>query len=155
MTRINLTKASVLADQHLMREYNELPRVLGLLDKHFAKTKKLPTNLPKNYTMGTGHIKFFYDKLLFLQKRQAELVAELLKRNYNIQYIDNLDISRFPIELQQDFSPSKYDIMISANRLLERVGEKPEFYKYYGEKYDPSSSGLSECVPEAYRHFRS
>ncbi|QYC95579.1 endonuclease [Escherichia phage vB_EcoM_TU01] len=37
MTYINLTLVSELADQHLIAEYRELPRVFGIVRKHVAK----------------------------------------------------------------------------------------------------------------------
>ncbi|MGP2427932.1 pyrimidine dimer DNA glycosylase/endonuclease V, partial [Escherichia coli] len=40
MTRINLTLVSELADQHLMAEYRELPRVFGAVRKHVANGKR-------------------------------------------------------------------------------------------------------------------
>ncbi|AIA80027.1 endonuclease V N-glycosylase UV repair enzyme [Escherichia phage vB_EcoM_JS09] len=37
MTYINLTLVSKFADQHLIAEYCELPRVFGIIRKHVAK----------------------------------------------------------------------------------------------------------------------
>ena len=37
MTRINLTLVSELADQHLMAEYRELPRIFGAVRDRLAK----------------------------------------------------------------------------------------------------------------------
>lgn len=39
MTRINIVPPEELTDQHLMREYQELPRILGLVRKALAKGK--------------------------------------------------------------------------------------------------------------------
>ena len=43
MTRINLTLVSELADQHLMAEYRELPRVFGAVRKHVQNGKRCLT----------------------------------------------------------------------------------------------------------------
>ncbi|QJT71724.1 endonuclease [Shewanella phage Thanatos-1] len=136
MTRINLTKVSTLSDQHLMIEYRELPRVLGLLDKHLAKGTKLSVILkgkPTNYTMGTGHVKFFYDKLVFLKNRHLELVQELHSRGFSIQYVNPLQIEKYPIALQQDYVPTPEAIAISQQRLNEKLAMRPKFYRMHGK----------------------
>lgn len=40
MTRINLVPPKELTDQHLMREYQELPRIVGLVRKAIHKERK-------------------------------------------------------------------------------------------------------------------
>lgn len=41
MTRINLVHVKELADQHLMAEYRELPRVFGAVRKHVQDGKRV------------------------------------------------------------------------------------------------------------------
>ena len=41
MTRINLVPPKELTDQHLMREYQELPRIVGLVRKAIHRGKSL------------------------------------------------------------------------------------------------------------------
>lgn len=81
MTRINCIKPSELVRQHLISEYRELPRVFSLVRK--AQDKGLqPSDIkaPRRYTLGTGHVKFFYDKLGYLVKRQQALIDEMQRR---------------------------------------------------------------------------
>lgn len=53
MTRINLTLVSELADQHLMAEYRELPRVFGAVRKHVQNGKKVSDfKIPSSFLLG-------------------------------------------------------------------------------------------------------
>ena len=125
MTRINLVPVSELADQHLIAEWRELPRIFGLVKKKLDEGK--PIIISENYTMGTGHVRFFYDKLLFLQKRHQALVKEAQKRGLKIS------LKSFPKEYCQDFIPSELDLKISQQRILEKLQAKPVFYTFYGK----------------------
>jgi deoxyribonuclease (pyrimidine dimer) len=83
MTRINATiKPSQLCDQHLLAEYRELPRIFTLANKKSASNSF--EELPEKFTLGKGHVKFFYDKLYFLATRYEEIVKELQKRGYTL-----------------------------------------------------------------------
>lgn len=131
MTRINLVPVSELADQHLIAEWRELPRIFGLVKKKLDEGK--PIIISENYTMGTGHVRFFYDKLLFLQKRHQALVKEAQKRGFKITLTKKISLKSFPKEYCQDFSPSEQDLKISQQRILEKLHAKPDFYTFYGK----------------------
>lgn len=131
MTRINLVPVWELADQHLIAEWRELPRVFGLVKKKLDEKK--PIIISKNYTMGTGHVRFFYDKLLFLQKRHQSLVKEVQKRGFRITLTEKISLKPFPKEYCQDFIPSEQDLEISQQRILEKLQAKPDFYTFYGK----------------------
>ena len=72
MTRINLVPPSELHDKHLLAEYRELPRVF--------KLARPCDDIPEKYCLGTGHVKFFYNKLEFLYKRQCQLCEEMKRQ---------------------------------------------------------------------------
>lgn len=55
MTRINCVPVEELTDKHLLAEYRELPRIFNLA--------RAVEDAPTEYVLGTGHMKFFYDKL--------------------------------------------------------------------------------------------
>lgn len=122
MTRINCVPVGELTDQHLLAEYRELPRI-----------SKLARELSDygQYKMGTGHVKFFYDKGLFLQSRFQDICQECIRRGMNIQYSE---YRPHPQNLHKDWKPTILDEMISATRLNEKLDMKPGFYRYYGEK---------------------
>ena len=46
--------------------------------------------------MGIGHVRFFYDKLLFLQKRHRALVKEAQKRGFNLSKTEKISLDGFP-----------------------------------------------------------
>lgn len=134
MTRINLTLVSELADQHLMAEYRELPRVFGAVRKHVQNGKRLKDfKIASKFLLGTGHVTFFYDKLDYLVDRQTQLIAECLKRGFNIKDVTVQDISDIPKEFRNHYRPSLDDIMLSQARLDEKIAQKPLWYKYYGK----------------------
>lgn len=84
--------------------------------------------------MGTGHVRFFYDKLLFLQKRHQVLVKEAQKRGFKLSKTEKISLDGFPSAYCQDFSPSEADLIISQQRIQEKLKGKPDFYTFCGEK---------------------
>ena len=115
----------------MIAEWRELPRVFGLVKKKLDEGQ--PIIISKNYTMGTGHVRFFYDKLLFLQKRHQALVKEAQKRGFKITLTEKISLKSFPKEYCQDFIPSEQDLEISQQRILEKLHAKPDFYTFYGK----------------------
>ena len=61
MTRINIIPPAELCDQHLLAEHRELTRIPNLV----AKGKFSLEGQPSDYKLGTGHVKFFFDKMQF------------------------------------------------------------------------------------------
>lgn len=137
MTRINLIPPEELTDQHLMREYQELPRIIGLVIKAINKGKK-PSDfkISHDYVLGPGHVTFFYNKLEFLRKRQLLLITELLKREYKIIHQDGLDLLDIPDEWKGDYIPTNNGLMLSRERIREKILMKPHWYKYKGKPID-------------------
>lgn len=90
MTRINVVPVTSLSGPHLCAEYRELPRVFGLAHKASQSNKPWTNKQPKAYTLGTGHVLFFYDKLGYLADRHKELVLEMLARGFKPTYTASL-----------------------------------------------------------------
>lgn len=93
MTRINVIEPSELTNKHLLGEIHEITRVYGLVRK--AQDRKInkynfkdKIKQPSNYTMGTGHVYFMYDKLGFITKRYYALNDEAKSRGFNVNPID-------------------------------------------------------------------
>lgn len=139
MTRINLVSPEELTDQHLMREYQELPRIVGLVRKAIHKGRK-PSDfkIASDYILGSGHVTFFYNKLEFLRKRQLSLIAELLVREYKIVHQEGLDLYDIPNEWKGDYIPTNNGLMLSRERIREKILMKPQWYKYKGHPIDIS-----------------
>ena len=85
MTRINVVHPSYLTNKHLLAEYRELPRIFTAVLK-LIEAKKYPSHvaIPKNYCYGTGHVKFFYNKIGWVVDRYSILYSECLNRNFNL-----------------------------------------------------------------------
>ena len=120
MTRINCIPVKELTDRHLLAEYRELPRIFNLA--------KIKVDAPASYVLGTGHMKFFYDKLEYLVKRQIEIVKELNKRGvrttFKAQGLRNhheKNGGKCPALLWNDWKPTKKAMMINRQRINERL----------------------------------
>jgi deoxyribonuclease (pyrimidine dimer) len=80
-------------------------------------------NQPIQFTLGTGHVKFFYDKLLYLKNRYEELYQECLIRGYNVTYFGNA-WDNIPKHLMNDWQPQQRDIDIITQRINERLSKQ-------------------------------
>jgi hypothetical protein len=124
MTRINVIDPTELTDQHLIAEYRELPRVFALA-RPLAPRERVPT-----YRLGAGHVKFFYPLTGWLAARQAALIAECQRREFNIQHTTP------PMSLpglDGDWSPPPEALSVNRARLQEKLLDRPGFYRHCGE----------------------
>jgi deoxyribonuclease (pyrimidine dimer) len=129
MTRINIGVPTIaLSDEHLLSEYRELPRVIKLAEKSFTSLTrdKFYEAIPQQFCMGTGHVKFFYNKLAFLHNRFAEITSHLVMRrkfalDYNIIDSVMFSFTNCPNELYNDYTPTTQDMQLIYNRLKEKV----------------------------------
>ncbi|HCJ8468004.1 TPA: pyrimidine dimer DNA glycosylase/endonuclease V [Escherichia coli] len=134
MTRINLVPVSELSDQHLIAEYRELPRIFNLvLNAQYKGKYPLDFKISDTYLLGTGHVTFFYDKLIFLQRRLKEITEECIKRKFNIANKNDYSLALFNKEWLNDYIPTLKEIEISRKRIQEKLNSHPKFYKYYGK----------------------
>ncbi|MFH1828775.1 MAG: pyrimidine dimer DNA glycosylase/endonuclease V [Nanoarchaeota archaeon] len=124
MVRINLIDPKKLSDQHLIAEYNEILMLLGYVRKH-PETYEIN----HDYCLGKGHIRFFKDKLLYLNKRHELIKKEMKKRGF--QRNKTIDIMEFPKELRGDWKPKMESFKIIKKRLREKIKLKPNYYRYY------------------------
>lgn len=133
MTRINVVPPKELTDQHLMAEYRELPMIMASLRRSLASPNGLP-EIPKHYTLNTGHVTFFYDKGKYLYHRYLKIIDNLKDRGYNLDPDRKADFSVFKENgLYNDWSPNADALRINRQRLAERINAKPEWYKWYGK----------------------
>lgn len=144
MTRINTIAVQDLLDQHLFIEYREITRVNKL-----ARHRKPGEAWPNEYILGTGHVKFFYDKGQYLANRCKELYAELIKRGYvptHKVYIMHAD------GLNNDWQPTEAGVKANLARLQSKLTERPGFYKFNGKTADPLHyaklfGANNQCLP--------
>lgn len=139
MTRINCNiSPKILMDQHLMAEYRELPMVYASLSRSLRSRSidNIIRQIPSKFTLNSGHVTFFYDKLNFLQNRYLLLIEELKARKYNLDPNRVYPLDHIPKDFKNDAHFTKADHALIKERILSRIGQKPDWYRYYGEKID-------------------
>lgn len=80
-------------------------------------------NIPEKFTLGTGHVKFFYDKLFYLYSRYQEIYNECVSRGYRVQNYEGAfhPVYKTPLcDLFNNWQPSEEDINLVKQRLLEK-----------------------------------
>ena len=123
MTRINIVPAKELYDQHLIAEYREIFMVGSSLQRSLKSPGWPKLMIPEEFTLNQGHVKFFYNKLLYLKNRYISLYNECIKRGFNVQnYIGAWD--NVPQELMNDYTVEANDIIIIKQRIDERRPKK-------------------------------
>lgn len=117
MTRINVgIKPKTLTDRHLMAEHREIKRIPNTITSGRAKI----VDIPQQFTLGKGHVKFFYNKLGYLKKRYEELYEECKNRGFNVIYY-GCAWNDIPNSLMQDYQPTQKDKEIIEQRIKERL----------------------------------
>jgi hypothetical protein len=82
MTRINAhIPPSELCDSHLLAEHREITRVPNTIRSGRAVIK----DIPRKFTLGQGHVKFFYNKIGYIKDRYEQLYDECIARGFNIE----------------------------------------------------------------------
>lgn len=125
MTRINLVPPAELHRKHLVAEYHELPRIFSYVRMQLARGKD-PAKIkaPAEYTLGTGHMKFFYTRLGFLLERQAELIIEMTRRKMKVRFDDVSGLAEgIPEHLMGSYEPTPEAIALNRERLATRLAE--------------------------------
>ncbi|MDP8033838.1 pyrimidine dimer DNA glycosylase/endonuclease V [Pasteurella atlantica] len=122
MTRINVVSPTELCDQHLLAEFRELTRIPNAV----AKGKYNLVGMPDDYKLGTGHVRFFFNKLRFLKKRYQDLYEECKARQFNVKYIWSENLPEDD-SLWLDYIPTVNAIEVNRARILERMPVKPRF----------------------------
>jgi deoxyribonuclease (pyrimidine dimer) len=114
MTRINCIPVTELTNKHLVAEYRELPRV-------FKLARPAP-DAPLEYTLGKGHVLFFYDKLKYCYQRQKELYNEMLKRGFKPTF-DPEGLKAFyqHTNVWNDWTPTPEALAINRERIRQRL----------------------------------
>ena len=129
MTRINAgIPPKALTDQHLLAEHREIKR----LPIVFAKNPN-PIGIPKQFTLGTGHVKFFLDKGKYTLKRYKLIYAECTKRGFEItDYSSNWEIYNEYPKRNKDYKETKEALELLIERIGARLStskQKPRYYK--------------------------
>ncbi len=82
-------------------------------------------NQPKEFKLGSGHVKCFYDKIGYLKRRYDSIYIECLKRGYNVtDYSDCF--TGIDSNLMNDYKPTQRDINIIKERIKERLNQNKD-----------------------------
>lgn len=120
MTRINCgVPVEDLTDKHLLAEHREIKRIPNAIKNGRYNLN----NLPEKFTLGTGHVKFFYNKLGYLLKRYCEIHQECLKRNFKVTDFSDA-WNNLPKHLMNDYKPTLVDKTIVMQRIKERLSKQ-------------------------------
>ena len=127
MTRINVVEPSSLSGKHLMGEIHEITRVHGLVRK--AQDRKInkynfkeKVGVIPEYTMGKGHVLFFYNKLGYVTERYYALCNEAKARGYNVNPIAREELTKGIADFWMgSYTPTEQAIKVNQQRLDERM----------------------------------
>lgn len=84
-----------------------------------VKKQKEIKDIPDSFRMGTGHVKFFYDKLGYLKRRYEEIYKECIDRGFNVTYYGSA-WDGVPQHLMNDWQPTEESIFLIRQRIAER-----------------------------------
>lgn len=130
ITRINVVEPTELTRQHLLAEIRELPRIFTMVKNYrsqgvnyynFKRIKKQP----QEYTLGTGHMVFFSDKLQWLADRYELLCDEWRSRGYNINQVSRKDLlDGIDNKFVGGYTATQQALEINRQRIAERLANK-------------------------------
>ena len=141
MTRINIgVPPRELTNKHLIAEHREIKRIPNVVSKGKYNLK----GVPPQFTLGKGHVSFFYDKLGYLKERYVSLYNECINRGFNVQnYEDCWD--GVPRELMNSYAPTERDVLIVTERIADRLANPIAKQKKNGLQEDVRRDGESEA----------
>ena len=155
MTRINLVPPQELADQHLFAEFREIKMVPASLARsleagrtRYARLYGNTTNpvdvnayarthvwqrIPTEFTLGKGHVSFFYNKGQYLIDRYDQLRCELTRRgvNFNVDaLLDPSNIYTYHPVFCCTYTPTEAALALIRARIAEKIAMKPKWYRW-------------------------
>ena len=132
MTRINSAiKVKFLTDEHLLAEHREIPRICSVYKKRIDNGKGF-TDVPSDFTLGTGHVLFFANKGTFTLNRYIEIYNECIRRGFKVEdYKKNWSV----YNVFNNYKPTDKEYKILVERISERLlNTKKLHWYYYGKK---------------------
>lgn len=125
MTRINAgIPPRMLANKHLLAEHREIKRIPNMVYKHGCDISSIPTE----FTLGKGHVKFFYNKMHYTYKRYKQLYSECRRRGFKVTNYEDAWY-RIPIGLGywQEWEPTAEAIALVAERINDKLNMPDDF----------------------------
>lgn len=119
MTRINVAiPPQQLTMRHLLAEHREMKRIPNVVSRGRYNMK----SIPNQFTLGKGHVAFFYNKLQYLKNRYEEVYAECKERKYNVTYYGSA-WNDVPKHLMNDYTPTERDEKLLRQRIAEKLNK--------------------------------
>lgn len=116
MTRINVgIDPKILTTKHLIAEHREIKRIPNQVKNGRIKLE----NIPDKFSLGTGHVKFFVNKLGYLKDRYIEIHRECLCRGFNVSDFSSA-WNGVPKNLMGEYKPTVCDRRIVMERLISK-----------------------------------
>ena len=127
MTRVNLQPSETLCDKHLMAELREMKRIPNSI----LSGKLRPGAITDKFVLGTGHVKFFSDKLKWLYNRYTDVFNECVDRGVNVNWMwpSHGWLYFSTCKLWNDWEPSTEELELSMSRVLERMPKNAKWTK--------------------------
>lgn len=101
----------------LIAEHREIKRIPNCI----KSGRYSLVGIPSKFTLGAGHVKFFYDKLAYLRRRYELIYLTCISapRKFNVQYYGDA-FDGLPPSLMGNYTPTDSD----RDLLLKRLSEK-------------------------------
>lgn len=134
MTRINSAiQVKRLTDEHLLAEHREIKRLPSVYKKRLDSGKGF-NDIPKQFTLGTGHVLFFIDKNQFTFNRYLDIHSECTNRGFKpVDYSENWTGMYMPH--WNDYSPTIIEYGLLMHRITERLlNSSKKYWHYFGKQ---------------------
>jgi hypothetical protein len=113
-----------------MAEAREMKRVPNVI----KSGRYSLTGVPSSYTMGVGHVKFFYNKLGWLLQRYKQVYNEGIRRGFSLTDFSTA-WQGVPQEFMGEWQPDSASLEISRKRIDERLAGMEKIH-YLGQRID-------------------
>lgn len=111
-----------LHTKHLAAEYREIVRVFALVRNRLAKPNHSMVDIPKEYVLGDGHVKFFFDKLQYVLTRYKRLAKEMRRRGYRPNPVPQRELTAgIDTRFFGKYRPTTKAIEINRERIRSRL----------------------------------
>lgn len=117
MTRINVGVCpNELPSKLLMAEFYEMIRIPNAI---ITMRVDLSVPIPLDFTLGKGHVRFFYNKIKYLHEKYNEIYLEAQSRGYNVTHNDRSFVLVHKIypELYNDWFAGPLDRELIIDRI--------------------------------------
>ena len=101
-----------LPSKLLLAEHREMKRIPNCIKSGRYNLE----GIPDQFTLGKGHVKFFYDKLHYLYERYITIHWECIERHFNTQDYGNC-WDGLPWELYNNYTPTDRDRQLIIDRI--------------------------------------